>query len=47
MDSDAVIDDIMHDKTIMFESVNAKLNPTINPVKDTIASCIPRIIEPV
>ena len=47
MDKDAVIDDIIHDKIITFESVNAKLNPAIIPVKDTIASCIPKIIEPV
>ena len=44
MDNDAVIDDIIHEITIIFVSVNAKKSPAIRPVKDTMASCMPKII---
>lgn len=45
MESDAVIDDIIHEIIIMFVSVNAKKSPAIKPVSDTNASCIPNIID--
>ena len=44
MESAAVIDEIIHEITIMFGSVNAKYSPAINPNSDTIASCMPNII---
>jgi hypothetical protein len=44
MDKLAEIDEITHEITMIFVSVNAKNNPAIKPVSDTIASCIPKII---
>ena len=44
MESDAVIEEIIHVIMIIFESVKAKKSPAIKPVKDTIASCIPSTI---
>ena len=44
MESDAVIEDIIHEITIIFVSVNAKKSPAIRPVNETIASCMPKMI---
>jgi hypothetical protein len=45
MESDAVIDEIIQETMIMFVSVKAKKSPAIKPVRDTSASCIPKIID--